>query len=136
MAATPSRVPVKVEGAKEVRRAMNRLSDDVDRSNARGELRAVHLQLAKLVAARAVDIMPVQSGQLKATVRPAGTQAGGRVRVGFKRVPYAGPIHFGWFARRITPQPFLYEALDSRRGEVLDTYLESLNRLIREYRLD
>ena len=45
----------------------------------------------------------------------AGIQAGGR---GLE--PYAGPIHFGWRARNIEPQPFLYDALDDRRGEIVE----------------
>ena len=41
---------------------------------------------------------------------------------GRKAVPYAGPIHFGWPARNIEPQPFLYDALDDKADEVAHLY--------------
>ena len=56
-------------------------------------------------------------------------ETGGKVRAGMKAVPYAGPIHFGWGRRNITPQPFLYQAIDRRHAEVLDTYLAHLERI-------
>ena len=37
-------------------------------------------------------------------------------------MPYAGPMHFGWRARAIDPNPFLYDALDERRDEVVAAY--------------
>lgn len=131
-----NRRPVKVEGAKEVRARLRRLHDATDRANARGELRRLHIDLAEMVKARAVQLVPERTGRLKATIRASGTQKGGRVRAGFKRVPYAGPIHFGWAALGITPQPFLYEALDDRRSEVYDAYVGQLERMIKAYGLD
>ena len=50
-------------------------------------------------------------------------------KVGKKKVPYAGPIHFGWGRRNIHPQPFLYEALDKRRDEVLDAFALNVQKL-------
>ena len=57
------------------------------------------------------------------------------VRAGFARVPYAGPIHFGWRKRNIQPQPFLYEALDKRRNEVFDRYNKEVRNILKDKRL-
>lgn len=67
--------------------------------------------------------------------------AGARVSVGGggARVPYANPIHWGWFydrnnfvKKRIKPNPFLAKALGYNRQEILDTYKRGLNKLIAE----
>jgi hypothetical protein len=58
------------------------------------------------------------------------------VRAGRTSVPYAGPIHFGWPAHNIEPTPFLYDALDQRRSEVIDLYEQRVGDLIRKNGLD
>jgi hypothetical protein len=96
------------------------------------DLKALNLDVATLVSDRAKDIVPRRTGNLADTIRPAGTKTAGRVRAGFKRVPYAGVIHFGFPARRIQPQPFLYDALDQRRGEVFDAYFKGVKKIQRK----
>jgi hypothetical protein len=51
-------------------------------------------------------------------------------------VLYAGPIHFGWPARNIQPNPFIYEVLDGRRQEVYALYADRISQLIVKYDLD
>ena len=51
-------------------------------------------------------------------------------------VPYAGVIHFGWAAHSIAPQPFLYDAADSRADEVLAKFHEDINKQARSAGLD
>jgi hypothetical protein len=108
----------------------------MDKNSAKGALKEMNLEAATIVKKKADGLVPVRTGRLAATLRASGTQKSARVRAGFKRVPYAGVVHFGWPARNIRPQPFLYEALDSRRAEVLAVYDERLSQLIKEYRLD
>jgi hypothetical protein len=127
---------VRITGHREVRRAIGRVSEEMDRKSARGELKALNLEAATLVKRSADGLVPVRSGRLKASVRAAASQKTARVRAGFQRVPYAGPIHFGWPARRISPQPFLYDALDRRRAEVVRVYDDGLSKLIKSYNLD
>ena len=127
---------VRVEGLRETRTKVRRILDDMDRDAARGELKQMNADAAQIVARRAQQLVPVRSGTLRNTVRPSGTQKSARVRAGFARVPYAGPIHFGWASRNITPQPFLYSALDSRRREVVEHYHTQIGKLIDRYGLD
>ena len=117
---------IKATGVKELRRELRRMGDDLE------DLKALNLDVATLVSDRAKDIVPRRTGNLADTIRPAGTKTAGRVRAGFKRVPYAGVIHFGWPARRIQPQPFLYDALDQRRGEVFDAYFKGVKKIQRK----
>ena len=127
---------VRIEGHREVRRRIRQISDDLDQKAAKGELKAINQRAAEIVAGRAEQLVPVQSGRLRDTIRAAGTQKSGRVRAGFKRVPYAGPIHFGWAARGIVPQPFLYQALDQRRLEVFLHYDQQLESWFKKHGLD
>ena len=116
---------IKATGVKELRRELRRMGDDLE------DLKTLNLDVATMVAERAKDIVPRRTGNLADTIRPAGTKTAGRVRAGFKRVPYAGVIHFGFPARRIQPQPFLYDALDQRRGEVFDAYFKGVKKIQR-----
>ena len=114
---------IKIQGAKELRRELRKMGDDMQ------DLKELNLDVATIVSERAKDIVPRRTGNLADTIRPSGTKTAGRVRSGFKRVPYAGVIHFGFPARGIKPQPFLYDALDQRRDEVLDRYFQGVKKI-------
>ncbi len=118
---------VSVEGARELRKALKTVGDE-----AKAGLKETNLEVAEIVARAAVTKVPAQSGALRETIRAAGAQTRASVKAGFKKVPYAGVIHFGWPARNIAPQTFLYDALDSRRGEVVDAYKSGMADLLRK----
>lgn len=120
---------IEIRGARQLRRKLSMLDGAID------DLKAIHKEAADVVMSEALARVPVETGTLRDTIRSSGTKTGGRVRAGFKRVPYAGPIHFGWPRRNIEPQPFLYDALDSRRRQVLDVYQDRLGDLLRRYDL-
>ncbi len=118
---------VSVEGARELRKALKTVGDE-----AKAGLKDVNLEVAEIVARAAVTKVPARSGALRETVRAAGAQTRASVKAGFKKVPYAGVIHFGWPARGILPRPFLYDALDARRDEVMDAYTDGMADLIKK----
>ena len=115
---------VTIDGLNQLRRAFKTLSE-----NSKEDFKAAGYASATIVRDEAKSIVPVVSGRLRNSIRAAMIETGGKVRAGIKSVPYAGPIHFGWGRRNITPQPFLYQAIDRRHGEVLDTYLAHLERI-------
>ena len=123
---------IRVEGGRELRRKFREAGDDMT------DLKDLHRQLADDVAGTAKTKVPVRSGRLRNSVRGSGTKTAARVRAGNNRksgptsVPYAAPIHFGWGRRGIKPQPFLYEALDDRRQEVIDRYNDEIDSIIRK----
>jgi HK97 gp10 family phage protein len=117
-----------IEGLREVQKALRDMGGDL-----LNEMKPTHLKAAEIVVPAAKQLAPVRSGRMAASIRAAAVRSGGRVRVGNSSVPYAGPIHFGWPARRIKPQPFVYEALDPRRDEVAEVYAKRLNELVVRY---
>lgn len=132
------RQPVRIEGMQELRKKIRGITNDLDRDGAKGALAGLNLAAAKVVEGKATAIVPRRTGRLASTLRAAGTQRQARVRAGYRRqgFNYAGPIHFGWYAQGIRPQPFLYDALDARRNQVLDVYDNGIDRLIKQYGLD
>ena len=120
----PGQPAVQVKGAKELRRALKHMDADVK------DLRDINLAAARVVSDRADDLAPKRTGRLSRSVRATATKSRGNVVAGSRMVPYAGPIHFGWRARNIEPQPFLYDALDDRREQVADRYEAEVERLV------
>ena len=121
---------IEVDGAREVRAALRKIEGGL------ADLKQVHADAAQIVERRAEQIVPRRSGALAGSVRSSGQARQGVVRAGRASVPSAAPIHFGWRARNIQPQPFLYDALDDRRNEVIDRYETEVNGLIRRHGLD
>ncbi len=121
--AGPARV--QVTGARELRRALKRMGDDVE------DLKAIHREAAETVADEARGRAPVLTGNLRSTVRFGATKTRAYVSAGRKRVPYAGPIHFGWPARNIEAQPFMYDAMDARANEVAERYVKRIEDLVK-----
>lgn len=122
---------LQIEGLRDVQKAMRNFSDD-----SRNDMKETHRKAGQIVVDGAARLVPVRSGALLASLKSAPTQRQGRVRVGSAAVPYAGPIHFGWPARHIQPNPFIYEVLDGRRQEVYAIYAQRISELIVKYDLD
>lgn len=116
---------VRITGLTEVNQRLSKLDADVKKG-----IKAVNKEAATIVSDTAKTIVPVRKGLLQRAIRPGGTLKAGVVRAGNnKSVPYAGPVHFGVGPRagqrgphNIKPQPFLYEALDKRRDDVIERY--------------
>lgn len=99
-------------------------------------LKGINRQAAARVAVAAAATAPVggpyksagrgrprSGGRLKKSIRPGATTKAGIVKAGSaSRVPYAGPIHWGWPARNIRPQPFLTLAAQATESEWLPEY--------------
>ena len=95
------------------------------------EIKAAGFESGELVAGQARALAPVRSGALRNSIRVS--RALNRVSVSAgnnKSVPYANPIHWGWFKRNIKPQPFFVKALGITRDEVYQNYYRSLDKLI------
>ena len=122
---------LEIDGLREALRDIRRLGDD-----ARDDMKDTHRKAGEIVATVARRIAPIRTGRLSSTIVSAPTQRQGRVRVGRgQSIPYAGPIHFGWPARRIAPQPFIYDALDQRADEVRRVYENRIGELITRHNL-
>ena len=114
---------VRVEGLRKLRRELKEVSADLPK-----ELSKVGRDAAGIVAATAQQIAPRRSGRLAAAVKPGVTVGGAHVKV--SNVVYAKPIHFGWRRHNIAPNPFLYDALDQRRDEVIERYRDGVAQVL------
>lgn len=91
--------------------------------------------IGQTVVTAAVPRAPVLSGALAGSIRAGRGRTNAVVRAGGAAVPYAGVIHYGWPKRNITPQPFLTDALDATRQEVLHQLDEGINALLKKQHL-
>lgn len=115
---------VQVQGLRQAGRALKRTGDELGPA-----LKEVGLGSAKLVAETGAALAPHESGVLARTVRAAASLKGASVRAGGRRAPGAPLVHFGAVRdkrtgrrRNIRSNPFLYDALDARRGDVVRRY--------------
>ena len=132
MAKGPSRKPaVTIEGGRALRRALAEIEHGID------DLKAIHLDMAQIVANRAKQLVPVKTGALSDTIRPSGTKTASRVRAGYNRIGnYAGVTHFGkpsgFFKKGQEPKPFLYQALEEEADAVYELYKEGVDDVIKK----
>jgi len=100
------------------------------------ELKEGNKALGEIVAERARQIVPVRTGALQKTIKATKSAGGARVNAGTpsltSKVPYAGPIHWGWPARSIESQPFLSDALDEVKDEVIEAYNDMISDLLKK----
>jgi hypothetical protein len=121
---------VKVTNLREINKALAAVGVPKDAVKAAGK------ESGEIVANEARTLVPVRTGALRDTIRVGATARGkitilaGNNRSGRSGVPYANPIHWGWFKRHIAPQPFFAKALGYTREEIYDTYFRQLEELI------
>ena len=121
--------PIRIKGLRELQRELRSLSGGrFRRELSKTNRDYVQRNLAPEVAAAA----PHRTGTLAASVRGLGRATAARLAVGSEvRVPYAGPINFGWPARNIAPQEFIYSTIGRDTDDLLDRYEEALRDLLR-----
>jgi hypothetical protein len=79
-------------------------------------------------------------GALRDSIRIADLSTSVRIRAGMRKIPYANPIHWGWFLdkttrikRNILPNPWMARALGYTREEILDNYIRNMEKLIEKH---
>jgi len=118
-------VRVEVDGLRKLRRDLRALGDDL------GDLKDANASTAQVVATEAARRAPTgRTGRLAGSGR--GNRAAGRATVSFggAKVPYAGPIHYGWPARGIEPQPFVTDAAVATEPIWLPAYLAAVDQAV------
>jgi hypothetical protein len=116
---------IKVKGYKQAIKALQAIGVPA------AEIKAAGSEAGELVAGQARALAPVRSGALRNSIRVSKALNRVSVSAGNNRsIPYANPIHWGWFRRNIKPQPFFIKALGITRDEVYRNYYRSLDKLI------
>src|SRR5262249_62281525 len=82
-------------------------------------LQGAPAQAGRMVSSLASPPAPRLPGRLASSVMPEVERS--NVVVGSDLI-YGPPIHNGWAAHNIRPQPFLATALDRTEGQVLEAY--------------
>ena len=126
----PSESGVKVSNLREINKALAAVGVPKDAIKDAGK------ESGELVASEARSLAPVRTGALRNSIRVGATARGkitvlaGNNRTSKSAVPYANPIHWGWFKRHIRPQPFFVTALGYTRSEIYDNYFKQMEKLI------
>lgn len=117
---------IRIQNLREVQASLRALDASLPK-----ELRAINKDAAEIIAEEARPDVPTRSGKLLRSLKAQAEQRVGKVKMGSPtRVPYAGPIHWGWPARNIEPQPVIAEALADRYDDVVEYYDNALRDLI------
>ena len=125
---SPTYLPdgVKVSGLREIQRSIIRLGVP------REEMKAAAEASAQVVLNEARSLVPVRTGRLRDSIRLTRGRSGfpqitaGNNRKGRSGVPYANPIHWGWFKRGIIPNPFFSKAIGLTREDVYRNYEKNI----------
>jgi hypothetical protein len=117
---------VRVDGGPRLRRTLRQAGADMV------DLKDANARIAAMVAALARSMAPVgvgtrAPGSLRASIRGNRAMARARVSAGGARVPYAGPVHWGWPARGIRPRPFLRDAARALEPTIIASYTRNLD---------
>ena len=122
---------VKVKNLREINKALDAIGVPKDAIKDAGK------ESGALVANEARGLVPVRTGALRNSIRVGATARGkitvkaGNNRSSSSGVPYANPIHWGWFKRHIRPQPFFVRALGYTREEIYENYFDQMEKLIK-----
>lgn len=123
---------IKVKNLKDITKALKAIGVPNDAVKQAGK------DSAEAVMNEARSLVPVRSGKLRDSIRLAANARGrvsiqaGNNRTSKSGVPYANPIHWGWFRRGIKPNPFFSKALGLTRDEVYRNYFTQMEKLIVE----
>ena len=123
---------IKVKNLKDITKALKAIGVPNDAVKQAGK------DSAEAVMNEARSLVPVRSGKLRDSIRLAANARGrvsiqaGNNRTSKSGVPYANPIHWGWFRRGIKPNPFFSKALGLTRDEVYRNYFNQMEKLIVE----
>lgn len=115
---------IEVIGGARLRRTLRRAGVDVKR------LTALNRQAAELVLPAASTNAPRRSGRLASTGRAGATTRAGVIRFGRGSVPYGPPIHYGWAARNIRPNPWASEAAQRTEGAWTEIYSQGIDAIL------
>lgn len=117
---------VEIDGAQQLRKTLRAAGDDL------GDLKAANQQAADIAAHAARSRAPRLTGQLAGDIRASGTKTAGTIRAGRKRIPYAGPLHWGWPARGIEARPYITEGAQQTESIWVPLYKELMDEALKK----
>lgn len=119
-------VGVRVEGLNKLTRDLQALGLDVD------DLKGAFSSIAAEGAALAARYAPRRTGALAASIRGNKAKNKAVIAAGRARVPYAGPINYGWPKRHIAPSKFMQKADLEMQPKALALLEREINQAIQK----
>lgn len=119
------RIGFEVQGLAPVVRALSALGLEVD------DLKDAFSDIAQQGARQAAQFAPRRTGRLAADIRGNRAKSKAVVTAGRSRVPYAGPINYGWAARGIAPSGFMQKADRAMQPFAIAALERNVNEAIR-----
>lgn len=116
---------VRITGLRETLRSMEKAG------NSAQDLKDLMTSLSAIVISAA---QPPRgpTGRLETSIRPGRGKTKAVIRAGGARTPYAGVIHYGWPARNIPAQPYLTDAINRTRPQLIAQLDKGLQDLLRD----
>lgn len=116
----------RVEGLAALLRSLDGLGLDVD------DLKGAFSSLATEGAHLAAGFAPKVTGALAGDIRGNRAKSKAVVTAGRSRIPYAGPINYGWPIRNITGSGFMQKASDAMEPVAIAKLEDEINHAIRK----
>lgn len=133
---------IRIEGSKELRRALRQLEDQTEKKALAKELKAEYRRAAETVAERARRYVNSDTGALARSIKARGALRGAAVIAGSTKVPYAAPLEYGWPSRPnkarkwrggpITEQRYLRRSAKEGEGLVVYIMEQGVKRMMRK----
>ena len=123
-------------GAKALAMSIRRIGD----KELGDEMKAASKAAAEKIVPYAKRRAPVNTGNLRASIKADSTRSIARVKAGSpKKVPYARAVHSGRYVSQRTkgfrtkPNPFLREAIPEAWPELVKAYTKGLNAIAKKF---
>jgi len=124
----PGGAAVQIEGLDQMRKQLRQAGADMaDMKEINSQVAGVILPVGKTTA----PVSPEPGRHLFQTVRAGATKTQAVIRAGNNTtVPYANPIHWGWYRRNIKPNPWLSRAAQSTEPRWFQLYVAGIDRIL------
>jgi hypothetical protein len=124
-----------IVGLKALQRDLRKMSDP-----AAGVLAKALAQAGKDALGPVADAVrnayPSRTGALRGTVRVTGSRTGAAVRVGSKKLPYAGPVDFGGYPEGrpyVKDGRYLYPTAQAHTGAAVRRYEQAVTQVCERF---
>jgi hypothetical protein len=123
--------PIEIDGLRKTLKDLQTLGTD------KSDIIDANYGAAVTLIREAKPLVPVRSGLLASTLKPAKTAGYAAARAGLRSADYANPIHWGWSfdaktgtRKNIKPSPFFIRALGYTRAEIIANYDKQMQKLV------
>jgi len=121
---------ITIKGVKQVTDTLTKLGKDLE-SNIE-----LNKELSTTLSQKASAMAPRLTGALASSVQGNPSAEKAQILAGSAAVPYAGVIEYGWPDRNIDAQPYLNPAVHDNLGYIIEKYNDSIQKAIKQYKLN